>query len=79
MDAGASAIAFVSLSFQLAAGLKKSYDFWKSVDEAPESINSITQHIKSFCGVLDILAERNELGDATANLLGSCKSCRTKY
>lgn len=75
MDAGASVIAFVSLSFQLAAGLKKGYEFWKSVEEADTTISAIAQQIKSFCAVLDSLAERerrNPLSDVTKGLLESC-------
>ena len=76
MDAGASAIAFVSLPFQLASSLKKGYDFWKSVEEADNTITGIIQQIRSFCEVLDVLAERERcggLGDVTRNLLESCK------
>lgn len=78
MDVGASAVTFVALAFQLASGLKKGYDFWQSIDEAPAAVRAISRELELLSAVLDGLASSSGArggGDAVEvmNVLETCR------
>jgi hypothetical protein len=50
----------VSLAIQLAESTKKLYDFWKSVDEAPSSIQRIVADLKLVSNVLAEIAQHEQ-------------------
>ena len=73
----ASATAIASFAIQLADNIKKLYDFWQSVKEAPEDIRAITADLNLLWGVLSNIAfEAQHVGpDATlTTVLQSCNS-----
>ena len=56
LSAAASGIAVVSVAMQLAEGLKKTCDFWKSIKEAPETIRAISEDLELLSSVLTQIA-----------------------
>jgi len=75
--AGASSvIAVVSLAIQLADSTKKLYDFWRSVDEAPVSIQRIAADLKLLSTVMaEIALHEQKYGTegSVTDVLASCK------
>ena len=77
LSSAASATAIVSFTIQLADSVKKLYEFWKSVKEAPEDVHAITADLKLLWGVLSEIAldEQNVGPDATlTTVLQSCNN-----
>ena len=56
LSGGASVLAFVGLASQLATSIKKLYDFWSSIEGAPQEIRTIARDIHL---IEDILEEIN--------------------
>jgi len=56
LSTAASAIAVVSLGVQLAENVKKLYDFWDSIKEAPEDIRAISADLKLLSSGLTQIA-----------------------
>jgi hypothetical protein len=76
LSSGASILAVVSLAIQLADSVKKIYEFWESVQDAPETIRQITSDLRLLAKVLSDTAtceERYGASETTAELLSSCK------
>ena len=48
LSAAASVIAVSSLAFQLAEGTKKLFEFWDSIQNAPEEVNDIKLELESL-------------------------------
>jgi hypothetical protein len=72
----ASVIAVVSLAIQLAENAKKLYEFWHSIDEAPQSIREIAAELKLLSNVLSNIAvndQRYGPNETTTSALESCK------
>jgi hypothetical protein len=60
LSGASSVIAVVSLAIQLAESTKKLYDFWKLVDEAPDSIQRIVADLKLVSNVLAEIAQHEQ-------------------
>ncbi len=56
LSGAASVIAVVSFAIQLAESTKKLYDFWKSVDDAPDSVREIVADLKLLSTTLTEIA-----------------------
>ena len=53
LSAAASVIAVTSLAFQLAESTKKLFEFWDSIQNAPEEVNDIKLELESLKHVLE--------------------------
>ena len=76
LSSGASILAVVSLAIQLADSVKKIYEFWESVQDAPEAIRQMTSDLRLLAKVLNDTAaceERYGASETTAELLSSCE------
>ena len=76
LNSGASILAVVSLAIQLADSVKKIYEFWESVQDAPEAIRQMTSDLRLLAKVLNDTAaceERYGASETTADLLSSCE------
>src|SRR4051812_6583045 len=56
LSGAASIVAVVSFTVQLAESAKKLYDFWNSVDEAPDFVHEIVVDLKLFSTILAEIA-----------------------
>ena len=77
MDGVASAFAVVSLALQLADSVKKLYDFWDSVRDAPRDIQATTSDLKILQSILSSIAhdaQHTEPDEILANALQSCNT-----
>ncbi|MCJ1307305.1 hypothetical protein MMC25_000951 [Agyrium rufum] len=74
----ASAFAVVSLAVQLGENVRKLYEFWQSVKEAPENIQNIASDLELLSSVLSQIAHdvQNTIPDHT--LIAVLNSCITK-
>jgi hypothetical protein len=52
-SAAASGITVITLAAQLAVSVAKLYDFWKSVQDAPKAVRSLTADLELFKSILD--------------------------
>ena len=53
LSAAASVIAVTSLAFNLAESTKKLFEFWDSIQNAPEEVNDITSDLESLRNLLE--------------------------
>ena len=60
LSGGASVLAFVGLAAQLAQNIKKLYDFWSSIQDAPQEIRAIGRDISFVTNILDEIAQEEE-------------------
>lgn len=56
----ASGMAVVSLALQLGGSIKQLYDFWDSVNEAPDEIQGITLDLSLLASVLTEMASEEQ-------------------
>ena len=56
LSAGASVIAVVSVALQLVESVKHLYDFWESIEEAPESVRDIAKELNVLSTILASIA-----------------------
>ena len=77
MDGVASAFAVVSLALQLADSVKKLYDFWSSIREAPGDIQATTSDLNVLQSILSSIAhdaQHTEPDEIMTNALQSCNT-----
>lgn len=75
LSSGASAIAVVSLAAQLAESVKKLYDFYSSVKQAPEHVRGIASDLELLSTVLAgiaLEAQRFAPDETLSAVLGGC-------
>lgn len=75
LSGAASVIGVVSLAVQLTESAKRLYDFWQSVQGAPENIKAISHDLKLLSTVLTKIAfeEQNHgLDSAMTDVLSTC-------
>ena len=75
MDPAATGLAVVSVTIQLADGIKKLHDFWNSITEAPEDIKDNLFELNFLSGVLIQIAhnkQRDEPDPAFSEFLSGC-------
>ncbi|KAL8834930.1 MAG: hypothetical protein Q9176_007224 [Flavoplaca citrina] len=75
LSTAASGLAVVSITIQLADGIKKLHDFWTSIAEAPEDIKDNLLELKFLSGVLIQIAhnkQRDEPDPTFAEFLSDC-------
>ena len=71
----ASVIAISTLAFQLAQSTKKLFDFWDSIQHAPEEINDIKSELESLTLVLEQIgyeAQNEPSNESTRSVLRQC-------
>ena len=78
MDGAASAFAVVSLALQLADSVKKLYDFWESVRDAPRDIQATTSDLKILQSILSSIAQDAQHTEADEILTNALQSCNTE-
>ena len=75
MDPAATGLAVVSVTIQLADGIKKLHDFWTSIAEAPEDIKDNLLELKVLSSLLSQIAhdkQRHEPDPMFADVLRDC-------
>ena len=78
LDGVASAFAVVSLALQLADSVKKLYDFWNSVREAPRDIQATTSDLKILPSILSSIAHDAQHTEPDEILTNALQSCNTE-
>jgi hypothetical protein len=76
LSSGVSVLAVVSIAVQLADSIKRIYDFWNSVDDAPNSIRAVIGDLDLLVNVLsDAAASEQKLagGGVTEAILSTCQ------
>lgn len=76
LNAGASAIAVVSLAVQLIESVKYLYDFWKSIEEAPAFIRDIAKEFSVLSAVLVSVANPALLQRSHPNMQLALQLCK---
>lgn len=77
LSGAASAIVVVSFTLQLTENANKLYNFWKSVDEAPEFVLEIVEDLKLLSTTLAEIAlheQKNGNNGSVTSILESCMS-----
>ncbi|KAL9612035.1 MAG: hypothetical protein Q9167_003361 [Letrouitia subvulpina] len=77
LSAAASGLAVASIAIQLAESVKKLYDFWNSIKDAPEAVRIITNDLKLLSSVLADIASEAQHGELNAVLEGVLSACTT--
>lgn len=75
LSTAASGIAVVSVTIQLADGIKKLHDFWNSIAEAPEDIKDNLFDLKVLSTLLTQIAhnqQRHDPDPTFADVLSGC-------
>jgi hypothetical protein len=73
----ASGIAVGSSAIQVAENIKRLFEFWQSITEAPASIGAMTGDLSLFSSVLTEIAARDQQhgqNETTRRILKSCTS-----
>lgn len=78
MDGVSSAFAVVSLALQLADSVKKLYDFWESVRDAPRDIQATTSDLKILQSILSNIAQDAQHTEPDEILTNALQSCNTE-
>lgn len=68
LSSAASGIAVVSLAFQLAESIIKLYDFWDTVQEAPDEVRAIVKDRKLLRAVLNDIESNTQQYDSDPSL-----------
>jgi hypothetical protein len=77
ISGAASVIAVVSFTVQLVETAKKLYDFWSSVDEAPDFVHEIVADLKLLSTTLAEIAlheQKHGNNGSVTDILESCTS-----
>ena len=78
LSAAASAMAVVSLAFQLADTAKRLCDFWSSIKDAPEDIRTIIADLELLTSVLAEMAFEAQHTGPDTTLAAVLQSCTGK-
>lgn len=76
LNAGASAIAVISLAVQLVESVKHLYDFWKSIEEAPAFVRDIAKELGVLSAVLVSVANPALLQRSHPNMKLALEICK---
>lgn len=71
----ASGMAVVSLAVQLGGGIKKLYDFWGSVKEAPDDVRAITSDLSLLSSALAEMALEEQHSGLDPTLTAVLEAC----
>ncbi len=71
ISAGASVLTFVELAATLVVRAKELYDFWASVEDAPEDFQSIARDVHLIKDILEEITEHDE----TMIVRGALEEC----
>ena len=75
LSGAASGIAVASIAIQLADSIKKLYEFWESVQDAPNDIRAVVKELRLLSAVLEgIQSNERRYGPdpTTTSVLESC-------
>lgn len=78
LSAAASVIAVTSLAFQLAESTQKLFEFWNSVQHAPEEINDIKSELESLKDVLEQIGHDAQHRPASSSMVSALRLCSEK-
>ena len=78
LSAAASVIAVSSLAFQLAENTKRMFDFWNSIQDAPEEINEIKMELEFLVTVLEHIGQEAQLYRSSSLPLSALTQCSRK-
>ena len=78
LSASASAIAVVSIAFQLADSVSKLCDFWNSIEEAPEDIRAVSADLELLSGFLAQISCEAQHVEPDPTLIAALNGCSMK-
>ncbi|KAG8528320.1 uncharacterized protein KY384_007237 [Bacidia gigantensis] len=78
MEVGASAVTFGVLAVQVANGIKKTWEFWESVKDAPEEVYSMITDLKSLETTFNEIAYDGCHTKDDATLTSALQNCSSK-
>ena len=65
-------MAVISLALQLAGGFIKLYDFWGTVQGAPQEVSEVLVDLKLLSRILNELVKRNDPSPHVKDVLEHC-------
>ena len=78
LSAAASVIAVTSLAFQLAERTKKLFEFWDSIQSAPEEVNDIKLELESLRNVLEQIGHEAQHQPPNQSVKPTLRLCSRK-
>ena len=78
LSSAASGVAVVSVAVQMAESVKKLYDFWRSIEEAPEDVRMISMDLELLSSVLTRIANEAQHAEPEAMLASALNGCWAK-
>lgn len=78
LSAAASVTGILSITIQLAGGIKKLYDFFSDVSEAPQEILETVQELRLLGAFLERLQEHEKREPLDPLAITALQSCNTK-
>ena len=78
LSAAASVIAVTSLAFKLAESTKKLFEFWDSIQNAPEEVNDIKLELESLRNVLEQIGHEAQHQPPTRLVEPALRLCSRK-
>ena len=78
LSAAASVIAVTSLAFQLAHSTNKLFDFWESIQDAPEDVRNIKSDLEFLTKVLEHIAREAQQQSPDPLMESALRLCSDK-
>lgn len=78
LSTAASLIAVTSLAFQLAEQTRKLFEFWDSIQHAPEEINNIKSELESLRSVLEQIGHEAQHQPSSPSMASALRLCSGK-
>lgn len=78
LSAATSAITVASIAFQLSESIKKLFEFWMSIKNAPDDIHAITTDLQILSSVLDKIAFEAQRLPPDTLMIAALNSCSGK-
>ena len=78
LSIAASVMAVTSLAFQLAETTKNLFDFWDSIQHAPEEINDIKSELESLRNVLEHIGHEAQHQPPSPSMVSALRLCSGK-
>ena len=75
LSAAASLIGVASITVQLADSIKKLYEFWSSITDAPEDVQNVAVELALLTSVLSDIASEARYGDSDNTFTAVMEAC----
>ena len=78
LSAAASVMAVMLLAFQLAHSTKKLFDFWESIQDAPEDVRNVKSDLELLTKVLEHIAREAQQQSSDPMMESALRLCSDK-